>query len=97
MRIFKSFYLVPEQVYLLLAVGLNFVKLWQIINAFALFKYRNKQLPCREIGEGFCFPHSVRVKYCAGLIFIYCFIINAKLVGNCLLALVVVIAVNLLK
>ena len=64
LRICETFCLIPDSIELFFAVITDFHHAWRIINTFAVFKHRNKQLTkCIGICTYFClFPGFLRVE-----------------------------------
>ena len=64
LRICETFCFIPDSIELFFAVITDFHHAWRIINTFAVFKHRNKQLTkCIGICTYFClFPGFLRVE-----------------------------------
>ena len=97
MRIFKTLNLVPEKVNLLTTIGCDFLNWRWLIHTLAVFEDWYKKFLCCIVIKHFCFPNCIRIENCSRLWIVNNLIINAKLIGNSLTAVLVKIAVNLFE
>ena len=85
-RIFKSFDLVPQGIYLLFAVAANLLDVRQLINQLALAEDGLKHLLCRHIFQCALFPGCQRVKDGQGdrILGIQLLVVDTDIIRYCL-------------
>ena len=98
MRIFKTFYLIPQSIHLFLTVLADIVDVWQCINQFSFLENRFEHFLCVNVFQSTFFPGSKRVKDSNGdwIFSVELFIMDADIIRNCF-AVFIKEAVYLLK
>ena len=95
-RILKTQHLVPQSVYLLLAVAAYILERRLVVHQLAVFKYRHMEFPHREISECLFLPCEIRVEQGQRLGRVDSFVIHAELIRDSL-AVALVYPVELLE